>query len=91
MEAKTLTVRLHHLTQAAHDEAARHLCEELNATKTIFPGTELPWFIKSAQITSPEIRRSDPAPQQPEAGPGGLRSHADESSRNPERHRGAAG
>jgi len=41
MEAKTLTVRLHHLTQAAHDEAARHLCEELNATKTIFPGTEL--------------------------------------------------
>jgi transposase-like protein len=41
LEAKTLTVRLHHLTQAAHDEAARHLCEELNTTETIFPGTEL--------------------------------------------------
>jgi transposase-like protein len=41
LEAKTLTVQLHHLTQAAHDEAARHLCEELNATATIFPGTEL--------------------------------------------------
>lgn len=37
----TLTVRLHHLTQAAHDLAVRHLCEELNATETIFPGTEL--------------------------------------------------
>jgi len=38
---KTLTVRLHHLTQATHDEAVRHLCNELNATETIFPGTEL--------------------------------------------------
>jgi len=41
LEAKTLTVCLHHLTQTAHDEAARHLCEELNATETTFPGTEL--------------------------------------------------
>ncbi len=40
-QAKTLTVRLHHLTQAAHDEAVRYLCEELNATETIFPGTDL--------------------------------------------------
>jgi hypothetical protein len=39
--AKTLTVCLHHLTQAAHDEAARYLCDELNATETIFPGTDL--------------------------------------------------
>jgi len=38
---KTLIVRLHHLTQAAHDEAARHLCGELNATETLFPGTDL--------------------------------------------------
>ena len=37
----TLTVRLHHLTQAAHDEAVRQLCNELNATETIFPGTDL--------------------------------------------------
>lgn len=40
LEAKTLTVRLHHLTQAAHDNAARHLCEELTATATNFPGTD---------------------------------------------------
>ena len=39
--AKTLTVGLHHLTQAAHDDAIRHLCEQLNATETIFPDTEL--------------------------------------------------
>ena len=39
--AKTLTVRLHHLAQNAHDVAARHLCQQLNATETIFPGTDL--------------------------------------------------
>lgn len=38
---KTLTARLHHLTRAAQDEAARHLCDELNATETLFPGTDL--------------------------------------------------
>jgi hypothetical protein len=41
LQSNTLTVRLHHLTQAAHDEAVRHLCNELDATETIFPGTEL--------------------------------------------------
>ncbi|MCX6629693.1 MAG: hypothetical protein NTW28_18910 [Candidatus Solibacter sp.] len=40
-EAKTLTVCLHHLTQAAHDTAVRYLCEELTATETVFPGTDL--------------------------------------------------
>ena len=39
--AGTLTVCLHHLTQAAHDAAVRYLCEELTATETIFPGTNL--------------------------------------------------
>jgi hypothetical protein len=39
--AGTLTVRLHHLTQAAHDAAVRYLCEELTATETTFPGTHL--------------------------------------------------
>jgi len=38
---KTLIVRLHHLTQAAHDTAVRFLCEELTATETFFPGTDL--------------------------------------------------
>ena len=41
VNGKTLTVRLHHLTQAAHDAAVRHLCEELTATETAFPGTDL--------------------------------------------------
>lgn len=38
---KTLTVRLHHLANHCSDVAVRHLCEELNSTKTQFPGTEL--------------------------------------------------
>jgi hypothetical protein len=41
LPAQTLTVRLHHLTQAAHDTAVRYLCEELTATETNFPGTDL--------------------------------------------------
>jgi len=41
MNTKTLTVSLHHLTQAAHDAAVRYLCEELTATETTFPGTDL--------------------------------------------------
>jgi len=41
LEAKKLTVHLHHLTQAAHDTAVRHLCDELTSTETVFPGTDL--------------------------------------------------
>jgi hypothetical protein len=37
----TLTVKLHHLTQRAHDDVIRYLCDELNATESLFPGTEL--------------------------------------------------
>jgi hypothetical protein len=52
LEAQTLTVCLHHLTQAAHDAAVCYLCEELTATETIFPGTDLRLVYKvgSAQI-----------------------------------------
>jgi hypothetical protein len=39
--AGTLTVKLHHLTQAAHDQAIEKLLEDLNATQTAFPGTQL--------------------------------------------------
>jgi hypothetical protein len=38
---KTLAVRLHRLTTAAHDQALFHLCEELTATETVYPGTDL--------------------------------------------------
>lgn len=38
---KTLTIRLHPLTAQCHDEVIRALCDELNDTETIFPGTDL--------------------------------------------------
>lgn len=41
LQARTLTITLHHLTQAAHDQVARHLCEQLNETETVFPDTQL--------------------------------------------------
>lgn len=44
--ANTLTVRLHHLTHAAHDQAIQHLLDELNETQTIFPGTSLTLVFK---------------------------------------------
>jgi hypothetical protein len=47
-QSKTLTVRLHHLTQAAHDKGVRHLFDELNATETLFPGTDLRLISKVA-------------------------------------------
>jgi Transposase protein len=46
LTANTLTVRLHHLTQAAHDQAIEHLLAELNATQTVFPGTRLTLMFK---------------------------------------------
>jgi hypothetical protein len=46
LAANILTVRLHHLTQAAHDQAIEQLLAELNATQTIFPGTRLTLVFK---------------------------------------------
>jgi len=40
-DAGTLTVRLHHSANAATDRAIEQLCEELNATETVFPRTKL--------------------------------------------------
>ena len=39
--SKTLTVRVHRQATAAHDRALKHVCEELTATETIYPGSEL--------------------------------------------------
>lgn len=50
LEAKTLTVCLHHLTQAAHDTAVHYLCEELTATETIYPGTDLRLVYKLGSV-----------------------------------------
>jgi hypothetical protein len=43
---KTLTVRIHHLTQAAHDRVLEKLCDALNETQTVFPGTDLTLIFK---------------------------------------------
>ena len=44
--ANTLTIGLHHLTQAAHDQAIEGLLADLNATQTVFPGTTLTMVFK---------------------------------------------
>ena len=41
LAANTLTIRLHHLTQAAHHQAIEQMLADLNATQTVFPGTTL--------------------------------------------------
>ena len=46
LAANTLTVRLHHLTQAAHDQAIEQMLADLNATQTLFPGTTLTLVFK---------------------------------------------
>ena len=43
---KTLTVQIHHLTQAAHDQVLEKLCAALNETQTVFPGTDLTLIFK---------------------------------------------
>lgn len=40
-KASTLTVCVHHQASRSSDEVIRHLCNELNQTETIFPGTSL--------------------------------------------------
>jgi prepilin-type processing-associated H-X9-DG protein len=39
--AGTLTVRVHHQANRCADEVIGHLCNELNQTETVFPGTTL--------------------------------------------------
>ncbi len=42
----TLTVRLHHMANRSSDAAITGLCEQLNATETKFPGTDLRLVLK---------------------------------------------
>ena len=46
LAANTLTIRLHHLTQAAHHQAIEQMLADLNATQTVFPGTTLTLVFK---------------------------------------------
>ena len=50
---KTLTVRIHHLTQAAHDQVLEKLCAALNETQTVFPGTDLTMIFKIGSCQFP--------------------------------------
>jgi hypothetical protein len=45
-DAKTLTVRLHHLANKNSDVAVEYLCNELNVTETICPGTDYRMIFK---------------------------------------------
>jgi hypothetical protein len=39
-DKKEIAVRLHHLANNISDQAAKHLCQELTETETLFPGTD---------------------------------------------------
>ncbi len=52
-ENKTLTVSLHNMTNPVSDRIVRNLCQEINATKTIFPGSNLRLVYK---LVSDQIR-----------------------------------
>jgi transposase-like protein len=52
-QAKTLTIRLHPLANTTSDAAIRHLCDEINATETQFPGTNLRLVYKLVSPQSP--------------------------------------
>ncbi|MBU4445648.1 hypothetical protein KJ656_11290 [bacterium] len=49
---QTLTVRLHHLTNHLSDNAVRYLFDDLNATETIYPGTNLKMMFKLGDMGS---------------------------------------
>ena len=51
----TLTVRLHALTQAAHDQAIAQLCTTLNETQTVFPGTNLKLIFEIGSSTTKSV------------------------------------
>lgn len=53
LQAKTLTIRLHPLANKSSDDAVSHLCAELNATETLFPGTHLRLIYELVSMQSP--------------------------------------
>lgn len=52
-QAGTLTVRLHHMANSTSDQAIRKLCDELNATETLFPRTRLRLILKLGASQNP--------------------------------------
>jgi hypothetical protein len=60
---KTLTVRLHRSATIAHDQTWQHLCEELTATETVYPGTDLRLIYELVGEPPPNIMSSEPPSQ----------------------------
>ena len=58
--SKTLTIRLHRLATAAHDQTLQHLCEELTATETVYPGTDLRVVYELVGEPPPKITVAEP-------------------------------
>jgi effector-binding domain-containing protein len=46
-EEQTLTIRIRSLSAPRYNKAINELCEILNQTETIFPGTELKMIFKN--------------------------------------------
>jgi len=57
---QTLTLRLHRLSTAAHDEALSHLCQELSATETVYPGTQLKMIYEAVGGETTEAQDGPP-------------------------------
>ncbi len=49
-QAKTLTIELHSLASPKSNAVVTHLCGELTATETIYPGTDLRMIFKSVSL-----------------------------------------
>ncbi len=52
-QQRTLTVRLHHMANEYSNNAIRKLCDELNATETLFPRTDLRLVLKLGTTQNP--------------------------------------
>jgi hypothetical protein len=50
-QEKTLTVRVHPLSTLAHSQILEHLCAELTATETLYPGTEFRLILEMVGLT----------------------------------------
>lgn len=59
-KTKTLTIQLHHLTNRMSDGAVRCLAEELNASETLYPGTDLRMVFKLISDPDPGERQLAP-------------------------------
>ena len=72
IEKKTLTIRLHHPATHAHGRTWQRICEELTATETVFPTTELTMKFKMVSpVAAPETQSMEktdlPSPLPPPA------------------------